>query len=623
MSKKTRKRGVRASRDKLELAMLDAGIRTQAALAERIAAAEQLDSAPKDTVNRVFRQESVAPATLARVARALQVSPSSLYLDGTAGEATPSSRRLQRSLSLLIHPSHEDWQAFAEALKNHLPVSLNSAVVPVAVLADSGMSIDIARQHQVDAVATLRSNRFGRYSLLQLFLYYRGRESLLWMKAHTTAALRQQTGELAAKACGPLLDALEDHWQALEYEQLEAEEKCLRARHLLEECQFASHLQQAQKLARDALRLAPGSPAPHCALAEALIAESWRSDTRALLDEARELLEPVADLAADNGRVASVLALLYRNTGQLSDAIDLCRDYLQQHPGDPDVHVQLGQVCLEDYHRGSQLLPDAGEQAIYHAQAASALEPKYWRHYLDLGNMLFLIRGSLEAQSAFQASIALQPNELALINLGVIRFCQGELKAARSHFEQAAELEPDSYLGLEYLGSIHYYQRHYAKAAGCYRAALERFGDAESVAIHQIWSNLGDVLRLDGDTDGAIGSYLKSIEIIHHDRLQGLDGAGYTLYHYHAWLCLSRLQPERYDRSQLRSICPRLTDLLEQPLNAGGLARLAWLLYDSDDLDHARIAFKRSIALCPVFAQHPDLLPIMDLLHADTAAETA
>ncbi|HNP62803.1 MAG TPA: hypothetical protein PKH39_02655, partial [Woeseiaceae bacterium] len=74
-----RHRGVRASRAKLAHALAEAGLKTQVALAERIADIEDLDAAPKDAVNRVFRELPVDPATLERVARALGVEAYALY----------------------------------------------------------------------------------------------------------------------------------------------------------------------------------------------------------------------------------------------------------------------------------------------------------------------------------------------------------------------------------------------------------------------------------------------------------------------------------------------------------------------------------------------------------------
>jgi tetratricopeptide (TPR) repeat protein len=79
---RVRRRGVRASRIKLTKALTEAGLKTQAALAERIADLEGLSTAPKDIVNRVFREQPVDAATLERVARALGVAAYTLYLTG-------------------------------------------------------------------------------------------------------------------------------------------------------------------------------------------------------------------------------------------------------------------------------------------------------------------------------------------------------------------------------------------------------------------------------------------------------------------------------------------------------------------------------------------------------------
>src|SRR5690606_37139400 len=75
----SRRRGVRAPRAKLYRALRDAGLKTQAAHAERIADQEGLESPPKDTINRVFRELPVEVQMLERVARALGVEAYSLY----------------------------------------------------------------------------------------------------------------------------------------------------------------------------------------------------------------------------------------------------------------------------------------------------------------------------------------------------------------------------------------------------------------------------------------------------------------------------------------------------------------------------------------------------------------
>jgi len=78
--KKTRSRGVRASRAKLHSAMFKAGLKSQAALAELIAQREGLSDAPRQLVSRVMSQRSVDMRTLTRVADALNVQTYCLIL---------------------------------------------------------------------------------------------------------------------------------------------------------------------------------------------------------------------------------------------------------------------------------------------------------------------------------------------------------------------------------------------------------------------------------------------------------------------------------------------------------------------------------------------------------------
>lgn len=87
----SRKRGVRASRARLYQALTESGLRSQAALAERIADLEELEQAPKDLVSRVFREQPVELQTLQRVARALNVDAWQLYLTSDEPQAPQQS----------------------------------------------------------------------------------------------------------------------------------------------------------------------------------------------------------------------------------------------------------------------------------------------------------------------------------------------------------------------------------------------------------------------------------------------------------------------------------------------------------------------------------------------------
>lgn len=112
-----KRRGVRASRIKLEAALAASSLprKTQAALADAIADQEELEAAPKDLVSKLFRELPVDPHTIERVARVLGVDAASLYRDdgerafapAPPAEAPPDRGRFARAwrwalLSLLL-----------------------------------------------------------------------------------------------------------------------------------------------------------------------------------------------------------------------------------------------------------------------------------------------------------------------------------------------------------------------------------------------------------------------------------------------------------------------------------------------------------------------------------------
>ncbi|MHA7816572.1 MAG: hypothetical protein ACX93N_08860 [Pseudohaliea sp.] len=79
--RETKRRGVRASRTRLEHALANSDLekKTQIALANRIADLEELEQAPRDLVSRIFREQRVDARSIERVAGALGVPAETLY----------------------------------------------------------------------------------------------------------------------------------------------------------------------------------------------------------------------------------------------------------------------------------------------------------------------------------------------------------------------------------------------------------------------------------------------------------------------------------------------------------------------------------------------------------------
>lgn len=152
-------------------ALTDAGLKTQAALAERIADLEGLEAAPRDIVSRVFREQPVDAATLERVARALEVEAFTLYLGSeepsydrpatrppasdpaAQSDQVPSVARSSESSG----PNKPAWLvpvAVAAAAALIAGIAVWFAVVP---LSESGTTVTPARQ------AGVLQPKFGRF----------------------------------------------------------------------------------------------------------------------------------------------------------------------------------------------------------------------------------------------------------------------------------------------------------------------------------------------------------------------------------------------------------------------------------------------------------------------------
>ncbi len=268
-SKKARKRGVRASRTKLTQALLSAGLKTQSSLAERIAQVESLESAPKDLVNRVFRQQPVDPNTLERIAAALGVTAHQLYLSSDepdyqesppqAVEPAPenesnipqSKRVVSRKLSfwsliigvclsalvlamlwrpasptnkptpanaaqstlaiansVIIYSGDDQLTTVADHLGQFLPTNVKHTHVAKQLVTPPISAPRIADQFQSDGVITLNLLEQGRYQFTQLYYYINGEEKQLASLHHTNEELLYQPERLARQlshALAPLL----------------------------------------------------------------------------------------------------------------------------------------------------------------------------------------------------------------------------------------------------------------------------------------------------------------------------------------------------------------------------------------------------------------------------------
>lgn len=133
MTKQARRRGRRASTQKLVEALHKKGLPSQAALAELIAEREGLSAVPRDSVNRAFRGIKVGMLTLQRIADALDTDLESLLLPEDEPDTRTPPQRLdpeEPEVTPEVAPAEPAVIAVPDAPEDHPPATADRAPLP-------------------------------------------------------------------------------------------------------------------------------------------------------------------------------------------------------------------------------------------------------------------------------------------------------------------------------------------------------------------------------------------------------------------------------------------------------------------------------------------------------------
>ena len=194
--------------------------------------------------------------------------------------------------------------------------------------------------------------------------------------------------------------------------------------------------------------------------------------------------------------VHDALGALYLRTGRTAAAVRAFERALQVNRNDVPALTGLGDAYLNQ-----QRLADAEQRY----REAIGLQPGNWRTYNSLGNFLYASGRYEEAAAAYREVVGLDAaNSTGWGNLASSAMLSGDFAAAVSAFERALAVEPSART-LMNLGMLHYYRGESAAAQHALKAAI-----AMSPEDYLAWSNLGDVLTVGGDADGAERAFLEA-----------------------------------------------------------------------------------------------------------------
>ncbi len=662
----SRSRGVVASKEKLEQAMLNAGYKSQAALARAIAEHEgvELDKAPRDMVNKVFRGSRVDTKTIKRIAIVLGVEAYSLYLSSQEHQATLYSEHEQQQvqnsqldskrhkrvyptilfsvlllsliLVLLFRTSNNNYnpetvknttplaspmalvilaktpyaEQLAKLLRAQLPSNIKTSIVSAILADNTDMSSDIAVKYGADQVVTVKVTQQGKYLGIQYFQFNGQVERLIWTQTSTTTNLSRSPSQLLQGVPERITTALnateQDKIDYQAFPSLTAQSDFLKARRLLDNSQQELNIKRAKDLLNNAIEQSPNFANAYAILCQAWTLESWSGNEKQKLVKAKAMCEKALSVDDDNILALTMTAYVMRRTGEVKNSITQYHKVLTLWPENYDASAGLVSSYLEAYRQQLAEFPNALVQAQTYAQQTVEIEPTYWKNHSDLATIEYYMGNIEQAVQAFAKSAELNPNELSFVNLGTMQLCLGNVEQSVDAYQQAYALAPESYLGQEFLGQSYYFLGDFARSEQ-YRASAIAAMDPSSLGnIHQIQGNMADSYRQTGKVRQAIDNYLTALQIIEKDQINSALSTTDKVYRHYYHAMLYQLDSDKFGLNK-QGLLTTLSQYLSLDLDASTALRLALSFIALEQNDQATLALQKVTAKCPGYEVYPDI----------------
>jgi len=649
-----RRRGVTASRAKLTHALAEADLKTQSALAERIADLEGLDAPPKDAVSRAFRELAVDLQTLQRIARAMNVEVYTLYK--TADEPPlpehdvtrttwrlnfaivglfvvaitfigwwlvsgknlgPDARQVSTAQAptaldlgtptLVVMPFEGD-EALAGALRSELANTFSVASNTANVLAQSLDPGAVADRLRADAVLESEIMIVGRLAGLRFYLYANSVRQQIWGESHPVVALDRHHDAIARRVALAVRRAtgfpVPDGALRSYFPLAQVQDDYLDGELYLDKPSNELNVKRAQGHFEAALRQDSNYARAHAGLCQALLEEYWMSDEERALKDAGLACGRAIQLDPDDSVVAAAHANYLRRTGRNDEAIKMYEQVVAENPLDATAWTGLASSRLDAYRQnGDAAVLALAKQAAY---TAADVDPEIWKPLFALGSMEYFEGNVQGAIAASERALARDTNEYIAANLGTFYLCNGSYDKAVENYLLAQKLAPGSYVGDEFLGMAYYFSGNYDESARLRQRAIDSISNGEP-EIHEMWGNLGDSYRQLGRTDLAIDAYLKAAEIAERDYLRGTAPAADRAARAYYYTMLNSLDDDLVSDAVEQSLIGELDEIDAGLVSATAHRRMAQIWLVRGETEKAQRSLERATATCRGYSGLPDL----------------
>jgi serine/threonine-protein kinase len=285
-----------------------------------------------------------------------------------------------------------------------------------------------------------------------------------------------------------------------------AYEMYLQGRGYLQNYDKPENVENAISAFQQALSLDPKYALAYAGLGDAYWKKYEAQKEAAWAGLARNSCEHALGLDARLTAAHLCLGTLHSGTGQYEAAVGDFQKALEAEPTSDEAYRGLALA----YER---LNKSADAERTY--RQAIELRPHYWAGYSWLGGFFFRQARYAQAVEMFNQVVALVPDSfLGYSSLGAIYAQMGRYAEASSKLQRSISIRP-TYAAYSNLGSLYFYDQHFADAARTYEEALKL-----SAQDYRVWGNLGDAYQwVPGKRAEAERAYQKAIALV-NERLQ-------------------------------------------------------------------------------------------------------
>ncbi|GGD63029.1 hypothetical protein [Lacimicrobium alkaliphilum] len=669
-SNTSRKRGIRASRSKLDRAMLAAGFKTQTALARKIAEQEQLDAPPKDMVNRAFRQLPVEPMSLERIAEALCVPAYQLYLTSednqhqdslpepapAAGEqavipgnqttkpglswkrsawliiplliivgvyfgqsapveSTAPSRIQNRDISTLKLAIVASPGSFDSALKTELTTQFRSQVRLVENWPQQQLlqqdKLDWSKTLESDYVLTWETSELERYTQLQVYLINQQQRVLLYSDALLTASLDDIQALLGQRITHAFVNYLQSGEIKAETGltlNTEALQQFMLAMQYFNQENTLANLSRTESRLQRSLRLDSDFARAQGALCTTLLRKASLSSDIEMIADTKEVCQKGVQIAAVEESLQG-MANYVRGHDQLDESMHYYEQILQFNPGFTD--ALYGKSKVLEKQAVLQKQPDLFAEAIDVLDAAIDLEPDGWRGYFIKSHLLYRLGKPSEAIAALEIGVSKEANFNTLNNIGTMYFCQGEMPKAKEAFLQVTELERDPSWIIEHqLASLFQFSGETDKAVEYAERGMALL-DTEQVDGHfDPWITKALAYQAHGNQQVAHESFAKALKIAERLRLSGKDPGNTDIQLVYIKVADAYIDNKVISDPVRQTLLDELNEIADKATTPNAMVRLMLSYVMLNHYEPARPIYQRIGAMCPGFVKDPILAPL-------------